>query len=112
PLFNTFPPLKDQALKERIISLAHREGIPADDVYEVDASRQSLHDNAYVVGLLGTQRIALYDTLLSSYEPAEIEFVMGHEMGHYVLNHVWKGVGLAAGVVILGFFLIHRLLGR
>ena len=112
PLFNTFTPLKDEVLKERILSLAHREGIPADNVYEVDASRQSRHDNAYVVGLLGTQRIALYDTLLAAYQPGEIEFVMGHEMGHYVLNHIWKGIGFAAGVIILGFFLVHRMLDR
>jgi len=112
PLFNTFTPLRDEALKERILDLAHREGIPADNVYEVDASRQSRHDNAYVAGLLGTQRIVLYDTLISAYTPDEVAFVMGHEMGHYVLNHVWKGVALSAAVVILGFFLMHRFLGR
>lgn len=112
PLFNTFTPLKDEALKGRILAMAHREGIPADNVYEVDASRQSRHDNAYVVGLLGTQRIALYDTLLSAYDPSEIEFVMGHEMGHYVLNHVWKGIAFAAGVIVLGFFLVNRIVNR
>lgn len=112
PLFNTFTPLKDEKLKERILALAHKNGIAADDVYEVDASQQSRHDNAYVVGLLGTQRIALYDTLLAAYEPAEIEFVMGHEMGHYVLNHIWKGIGFAALVIVAGFFLVHRILDR
>ncbi len=111
PLFNNFTPLHDEALKNRILDLAHREGIPADDVYEVDASRQSRHDNAYVAGLLGTQRIVLYDTLVNAYTPDEVTFVMGHEMGHYVLNHIWKGLLLAAAVIVLGFFLIHRLLG-
>ncbi|HEY3177191.1 MAG TPA: M48 family metallopeptidase [Candidatus Polarisedimenticolia bacterium] len=112
PLFNTFTPLKDEPLKERILSMAHREGIPAENVYEVDASRQSRHDNAYVVGLLGTQRIVLYDTLLAAYTPEEIEFVMGHEMGHYVLNHVWAGVGFFSAMIVLGFFLVHRALDR
>jgi STE24 endopeptidase len=112
PLFNTFTPLKDASLKLRILEMAHREGIPADDVYEVDASRQSRHDNAYVVGLLGTQRIVLYDTLLAGYSPEEVQFVMGHEMGHYVLNHMWKGVAFAALVIVTGFFLLHRLLHR
>jgi len=112
PLFNTFTPLKDASLKARILALAHRQGIPADDVYEVDASRQSRHDNAYVVGLLGTQRIVLYDTLLSAYTPDEIEFVMGHEMGHYVLNHVWKGLAFGAALIVVGFFLLSRILDR
>ncbi len=111
PLFNTFTPLKDETLKQRILDLAHREGIPAEDVYEVDASRQSRHDNAYVVGLLGTQRIVLYDTLIAGYDPEEVEFVMGHEMGHYILNHVWKGVAVASAVIVLGAFLLHRGMG-
>lgn len=112
PLFNTFTPLRDDALRTRILDLAHREGIPADDVWEVDASRQSRHDNAYVAGLLGTQRIVLYDTLLAAYTPDEIAFVMGHEMGHYAMNHIWKGIGVAAIAIVAGFFLLHRLLGR
>ncbi len=112
PLFNTFTPLKDASLKHRILEMAHREGIPADDVYEVDASRQSRHDNAYVVGLLGTQRIVLYDTLIAGYTPEEVQFVMGHEMGHYVLFHMWKGVAFAALGIVTGFFLMHRLLHR
>ena len=82
PLFNTFAPLKDSRLRAEILEMAHREGIPADEVYEVDASRQSTHNNAYVAGLLGTERIVLYDTTLKTFAPREIEFVMGHEMGH------------------------------
>jgi len=112
PLFNTFTPMADDVLKDRILALAHDNGIPASEVYTVDASRQSSHDNAYVAGLLGTQRIVLYDTLLAAYTPEEIEFVMGHEMGHYVLNHVWKGTAFAAVVIVTGFFLLHRMLGR
>ena len=112
PLFNTFTPLADGALKERILTLAHDNGIPAGEVYTVDASRQSSHDNAYVAGLLGTQRIVLYDTLLAAYPPEEIEFVMGHEMGHYVLNHVWKGTAFAAIIIVTAFFVLDRILGR
>ncbi|HET6373105.1 MAG TPA: M48 family metallopeptidase [Candidatus Polarisedimenticolia bacterium] len=110
PLFNTFTPLKDEVLAGRILEMARREGIPAHEVYEVDASRQSRHDNAYVNGLLGTQRIVLYDTLIAGYTPDEVEFVMGHEMGHYVLNHVWKGVAFSSVAVVAGFLLVHTLL--
>ncbi|HZI94806.1 MAG TPA: M48 family metallopeptidase [Patescibacteria group bacterium] len=112
PLFNTFTPLKDDALKTRILALAHSQGIPAGEVYEVDASRQSRHDNAYVAGVLGTQRVVLYDTLIAAYTPEEIEFVMAHEMGHYVLNHVWKGIAFGALLIVTGFFLMNRTLER
>jgi len=110
PLFNTFRPLPDGSLRDRIVSMAHEQGIPGAGIYEVDASRQSLHDNAYVAGLLGTQRIVLYDTLLSAYTPDEVAFVLGHEMGHYVRAHIWKGLAVAAIAIVAGFWLLQRLL--
>lgn len=109
PLFNKFEPLKDQALKKEILDLAHAQGIPADEVYQVDASRQSEHNNAYVAGVLGTQRIVLYDTLLKRFAPREIRSVMGHEMGHYVLNHVWKTVAYFSVLIVFGFLFVDRL---
>jgi len=109
PLFNTFAPLKDSRLRAEILEMARRERIPADEVYEVDASRQSTHNNAYVAGLLGTERIVLYDTTLKTFAPREIEFVMGHEMGHYVLHHIWKTVGFLALLIVAGFYLVDRI---
>jgi len=112
PLFNTFEPLRNARLRDAILELARREGIPAGEVYEVDASRQSSHNNAYVAGLLGTQRIVLYDTILERFTPREIEFVMGHEMGHYVLQHVWKTLAFLGLVFLAGFFLADRVSRR
>jgi STE24 endopeptidase len=112
PLFNRFEPLKDASLRADILEMARREGIPAREVYQVDASRQSGHNNAYVAGILGTQRIVLYDTLLKQFTPREIKAVMGHEMGHYVLNHVWKTVAFLALVIVAGFFLVDRVSRR
>lgn len=109
PLFNTFRPLEDESLRQRILALAHEYGIPADEVYQVDASRQSRHTNAYVAGVLGTQRIVLYDTLIEHFTPEEVEFIMGHEMGHYVLHHVWKGIVLASALIVIGLWIIFRL---
>src|SRR5437867_12193029 len=109
PLFNTFEPLKDARLRAEILEMARREGIPADEVYEVDASRQSSHNNAYVAGLLGTERIVLYDTTLKKFTPREIKFVMGHEMGHYVLHHIWRTVAFLALLIVAGFYLIDRI---
>jgi Zn-dependent protease with chaperone function len=109
PLFNRFTPLPECPLKEKLLAMAQGEGIPARDVYEVDASRQSAHTNAYVAGLLGTQRIVLYDTILKTDTPAEIETVMAHEMGHYVLHHVWKMIAFLSVLILAAFWLISRL---
>lgn len=112
PLFNTFAPLQDTPLRSDILAMAHSRGIPAEEVYEVDASRQSSHNNAYVAGLLGTERIVLYDTLLKRFTAREIKVVMGHEMGHYVLHHIWKFVAFLSGILCLGFFLVDRVSRR
>jgi len=107
PLFNKFTPLAAGPLKTRLLEIAHREGIPAHDVYEVDASRQSAHTNAYVAGLLGTERIVIYDTLLQTHTPREVVAVMGHEMGHYVLRHVAKGLAFGGALILLGAALVR-----
>jgi STE24 endopeptidase len=106
PLFNTFTPLHDETLRQEILDLAHAQGIPAGEVYQVDASRQSEHTNAYVAGLLGTQRIVMYDTILKRFTPREIRFVMGHEMGHYVLNHIWKTVAFLSVLILAGLWFV------
>jgi STE24 endopeptidase len=109
PLFNTFQPLKDPGLRSDILRMARRQGIPAEEVYEVDASRRTSHNNAYVAGLLGTERIVLYDTLQRQFTSREIQFIMGHEMGHFVLHHVWKTVAFLSIVALAGAFLVDRL---
>src|SRR5882724_3211823 len=103
PLYNEFTPLADEEIKRPILDLAHAHGVPAGDVYEMNASERSSHDNAYASGLLGTERIVLYDTLLDGYTKDEIIFVMGHEIGHRVLNHIWKGLALACLLILAGF---------
>jgi STE24 endopeptidase len=67
--------------------MARANGIPADDIYVVDQSRQTTRISAHVSGIGSTIRIALKDNLLNNTSPAEIKAVMGHEMGHYVLGH-------------------------
>jgi len=103
PLFNKFEPLKDKQLEAEILQLAAKAGIEGSDVFQVDASKQSSKINAYVTGLFGTKRIVLYDTMIDNFETDEIKFAMGHEMGHYVMNHIWKGLALA--VVFIAFAL-------
>jgi STE24 endopeptidase len=116
PLYNKYDSLTDKSLETKILALADKAGIPGSHVFEVNASKQSTKVNAYVTGLFNTKRIVLYDTLIKGFTTDEILFVMGHEMGHYVMNHVW--IGLAVLLVFLCFLLwlinrfIHDLIHR
>jgi STE24 endopeptidase len=106
PVFNKFYPLAESPLKQRILSLARANGIPVEQVYEFDASKQTTKMSAHVSGIAGSAQISLNDNLINRASPEEVEAVLGHEMGHYVLNHVYKGV-LAFGVlVVVGFAFI------
>jgi STE24 endopeptidase len=111
PLFNTYTKLNDPKIKDPILSMARANGIPATDVYEVDASRQSTRVSANVSGFLGTQRITLNDNLLKRCSPEEIQTVMGHEMGHYVLHHVYKDLIFFGIVFLVGFAFLNRGMG-
>ena len=111
PLFNDFTEMHDKALETKILALAHRAGIQSDRVYEVNKSVDTKIMNAYVVGLFGSKRIVLYDTLLQNLDERQVLFVMGHEMGHYVLGHVLQGTILSCLVAGLVLFLIHWLSG-
>jgi STE24 endopeptidase len=103
PVFNQFKPLADSPLKQQILSMARANGIPATDVYEYDASKQTKRISAHVSGLLGTTRISLNDNLMVRSSSEEIRAVLGHEMGHYVLNHVYKGITFIGIVIVIGF---------
>ena len=108
PLFNKFQPLTDAKIRDSILALARANEIPVTQVYEFDASRQTTKPSANVSGFLGTTRISLNDNLLKQSTLPEIRFVMGHEMGHYVLNHTMK---LLSGFVVFALvgFLWARL---
>jgi STE24 endopeptidase len=103
PLFNDYKILQDAHIKDPILSMARANGIPATDVYEFDASRQSDRVSANVSGLGKTMRISLNDNLLNRCTLPEIETTMGHEMGHYVLNHIYKSLVLNGVVLVIGF---------
>jgi STE24 endopeptidase len=92
PIFNKVTKLEDPKVTKPILALARANGIPAHDVYQVDASKQTTRMSANVSGFGKTMRITLNDNLLRRGSPEEIQAVMGHEMGHYVLNHVYKSI--------------------
>jgi STE24 endopeptidase len=92
PLFNTYQQVTDPAIADPILSMARANGVPVDNVYQFDASLQSTRISANVSGFGSTMRVSLNDNLLNRTSQAEIEAVMGHELGHYVLNHVYEGL--------------------
>lgn len=103
PLFNQYQPLPEGQLRERILSIAHATGVPADDVVWFDASRQTKRISANVAGFGSTMRVALNDNLLRRSPPEGIEAVMGHELGHYTLNHIYEGLLELGAVILIGF---------
>jgi STE24 endopeptidase len=110
PLFNNFTPLKDKVLESEIVTLAQKEEIEGADIFEVDGSKQSTKVNAYVTGLFNTKRIVLYDTLIKNFTTDEIKFVMAHEMGHYLMNHLWYGLSIAILFIMAGLWIASRIL--
>jgi STE24 endopeptidase len=107
PLFNRYTKLEDARVRDPILSMARANGIPGKDVYEFDASRQSNRVSANVSGFAQTLRISLNDNLLKRCTLPEIETTMGHEMGHYVLNHSYKGLVMMGVVFVIGFAFVN-----
>jgi len=83
--------------------MARANGIPVHDVYEIDASKQTTRMSANVSGFGHTMRITLNDNLLRRGSPEEIQAVMGHEMGHYVLDHVYMSMLFFLVMIVAGF---------
>jgi STE24 endopeptidase len=102
PMFNTFTPLEG-ALEQRLRALARRYGVGDAAILRVDMSRRTTKANAYVIGLFGTHRIVVGDTLVEGFEPEEIEFVVAHELGHYIHRDTWKlvAIGTLGGIAVL-----------
>ena len=107
PLLNKYTPMAAGPVRSEILRIAHEQGIPTDNVYVVDASKQSKRISANVAGLGPTIRIALNDNLLNRSNTAGIKAVMGHEMGHYVLNHVQKLLVYLTLMALAAFLLVY-----
>jgi Zn-dependent protease with chaperone function len=100
--------MKDKAVEGKILALAGRAGIEDGRVYEVNKSVDTKALNAYVTGFMGTKRIVLWDTIIAKLTPRELLVVMGHEMGHYVLGHVYKGIFFFSALILFTLYLAHR----
>src|SRR4051794_9028025 len=109
PVFNRFTPMPAGALRDDLMSMAERDGVPVRDVLVADASRRTNALNAYVSGLGPTRRIVVYDTLLRDAPPAEVQAVVAHELGHAKEGDVFTGTAigaLAAAAAVCGLYLL------
>jgi STE24 endopeptidase len=112
PLFNKFSPLEDPALAGRIERLLERTGFRSRGLYVMDGSKRSSHGNAFFAGFGAAKRIVLFDTLVSRLQPAEVEAVLAHELGHYKLKHIVKGMALSWGFSFVLLFALGLLAGK
>ncbi len=110
PLFNKYEPIKNEDLRDRIVSLMEKTGLRIEGVYQMDASRRSRHSNAYFTGAGKTKRIVLFDTLVGSHSADEILSVLAHEAGHWKKKHILKQLLLIEAASFVVFFVMGRLL--
>ncbi|CAG8737837.1 1876_t:CDS:2 [Gigaspora rosea] len=110
PLFNKVEPLEKGDLRERIEELASRIGFPLKKLYVIDGSKRSNHSNAYFYGFFKNKRIVLYDTLIDQADTGEILAIVGHELGHWYLNHtvkLYSSFGFTSRPTLIGFLLFQ-----
>ncbi len=113
PLFNTFKPLEEGTLKDKIMALAKTLDFPLQNVFVIDGSKRSSKSNAFFTGFGKNKRIALYDTLIETQTIDELVAILAHEIGHYKKKHVQQGMILSivhTGVMffLLSVFLSHQ----
>jgi len=112
PLFNVYTPLPQGEIRDKLIALSEKANVNVENIYQMDMSKQTKKANAMFTGIGNTKRIVLGDNLVKEYTPDEIEVVIAHEMGHNVLQHIWKLIALMSFVSAIGFLIIHLTMGR
>jgi STE24 endopeptidase len=116
PMFHQFQPLaqKDPSLAAGLEQLVHRAGenIPPERMYWMNASDKTTDANAYVTGIGASKRIVVWDTTILHLNTQQAVSVVGHEMGHYVLNHIAKGLALGMVGLFFLFYLVYWSIGR
>ena len=114
PLFNKFVPLEEKhpQLVESIVTLTYHAGvpIPRSRMFLMEASAKSNEINAYVTGVWASKRVVIWDTSIQKTKPEELLFIVGHELGHYVLGHVWKGFVFFLAGALVGLYVAYRAL--
>lgn len=112
PLFNDYKPIPAGPVRDAVLEMARQVDIPADRIFIYDGSRQSNNFTANVSGIGSAARIAISDVALKQASLDEVRAVTGHEIGHYVLGHVWRAVLVLSVLAMLFFFLADRLFAQ
>jgi STE24 endopeptidase len=110
PLFNKFTPITEGELAQRVAAVLARCGFRSSGLYMMDGSKRSSHGNAFFTGFGAAKRIVLFDTLVSRLQPTEVEAVLAHELGHYRLHHIAKGMALTAGLSLAVLWALGQLI--
>jgi STE24 endopeptidase len=108
PIFNDYQPVPAGEVRDALVAQARIAGVPEDRIFIYDGSRQSNNFTANVSGVFGSARIAISDIALKGASLDEVKAVTGHEIGHYVLGHIWSSVAILSGLAIAFFFLADR----
>jgi STE24 endopeptidase len=115
PLFHTFVPLeqKNAPLADALEQMVQRSGenIPVERIFWMGASEKTNELNAYVTGIGASKRIVVWDTTIAKLNTPQTVSVVGHEMGHYVLHHIPKGIAASEALLLVMLYLGYRLLG-
>ena len=109
PLFNDYKPVPPGEVRAALEEMAGRSGVPPERLFVFDGSRQSNNFTANVAGIGGSARIAISDVAFKGASLDEVKAVTGHEIGHYVLGHVWWGIAAITAIIMVAFLLADRL---
>ena len=112
PLFYKFSPLERPELRDRLLSLSERAGVPVLGVYEWALGAKTRRANAALTGSGGTRRILLSDTLLRDYSDDEIEVVLAHELAHHVHRDIPKALAFEVLLIAAALFFASVVLTR
>jgi STE24 endopeptidase len=112
PIFYSVKPLTRETLSVRLVQLAERAGARVLGAYEWGLAEKTKKANAALAGIGRTRRILVSDTMLAEYSDDEIEVVLAHELAHHVHGDIWKGIAFESALIVAGFFLASRVLGR
>ena len=112
PLFNKYEPVPPGQVRDAVVSMAQRAGIPESKVYMFNGSRQSNNFTANAGGVGSTARVAISDVAFKNATLDEVRAVTGHEIGHYVLKHTWWGILFYSVAAIILFWIADRAFPR
>lgn len=112
PIFNKFEPLEEGELKKSIMDYARKENFMMQGVFKMDGSKRSTKSNAFFTGSGKFKRIILFDTLIARHTVEKLTAIIAHEMGHYKLKHIFKGVIRSILMAGFTFWLLSLFIGN